>query len=269
MKQRLRHFRGFTVWELLVVILIVFVLTTIFFPVPPNNRTKARQSSCASNLKQIGIAFLAYAQDNDDKFPPVTGVVKLSDGKTYERQWGPATSVLISGTQTLVPGILNEYVGGKQIFQCPEVPKPNSGLNYIYNDLAANEPTHDMPGAGNSILTADGENYLRNVGHARSQSNEGVEAVFRLAEGKAPALLLGGAVGDAVTRHRDGANYGFVDGHVKWMKPESVFFPPRTSDSSSHREAKTGTLLGPDPAGAKESDRSFQGRFYKATFHVR
>jgi prepilin-type processing-associated H-X9-DG protein len=179
------------------------------------------------------------------------------------------TSVLIYGTQTPAPGILYEYVGDKQIFQCPEVPKPNSGLNYLYNDLAANESFDEIPGAAYSILTADGENHLRNVGHARSQSNEGVEAVFRLAEGKAPAVLLGGAVGDAVTRHRDGANYGFVDGHVKWMKPESVFFPPRTSNSSSHRVAKTGTLLGPDPGGANESDRTFQGKLYKATFHMR
>ena len=60
---------GFTLIELLVVIAIIAIIAAILFPVFAQAREKARQSSCASNLKQLGIAFLQYAQDYDEMFP--------------------------------------------------------------------------------------------------------------------------------------------------------------------------------------------------------
>lgn len=59
--------KGFTLIELLVVIAIIAILAAILFPVFAQAREKARQSSCANNLKQIGTASLQYAQDWDEK----------------------------------------------------------------------------------------------------------------------------------------------------------------------------------------------------------
>src|SRR5258707_513637 len=60
---------GFTLIELLVVIAIIAVLAAILFPVFAQARDKARQAACLSNCKQLGLAWLMYAQDNDELSP--------------------------------------------------------------------------------------------------------------------------------------------------------------------------------------------------------
>ncbi len=66
---------GFTLIELLVVIAIIAILAAILFPVFARARAKAQQNNCLSNVKQIALAFLMYAADNDDMIPhhTVTG----------------------------------------------------------------------------------------------------------------------------------------------------------------------------------------------------
>ncbi|MDR3708690.1 MAG: prepilin-type N-terminal cleavage/methylation domain-containing protein [Capsulimonadaceae bacterium] len=63
------RYRGFTLIELLVVIAIIAILAAILFPVFATAREKARQATCASNLKQIGIAYVQYCQDFDEGTP--------------------------------------------------------------------------------------------------------------------------------------------------------------------------------------------------------
>jgi len=61
---------GFTLIELLVVIAIIAILAAILFPVFARAREKARQTACLSNLKQIGLGMMMYAQDYDETLVP-------------------------------------------------------------------------------------------------------------------------------------------------------------------------------------------------------
>jgi prepilin-type N-terminal cleavage/methylation domain-containing protein/prepilin-type processing-associated H-X9-DG protein len=60
---------GFTLIELLVVIAIIAILAAILFPVFASAREKARQITCASNEKQMGLAMMQYVQDFDEHYP--------------------------------------------------------------------------------------------------------------------------------------------------------------------------------------------------------
>jgi len=68
----MKHQRnGFTLIELLVVIAIIAILAAILFPVFAQARESARRTSCLSNVKQMGLAFIMYTQDYDETTPAV------------------------------------------------------------------------------------------------------------------------------------------------------------------------------------------------------
>jgi prepilin-type N-terminal cleavage/methylation domain-containing protein/prepilin-type processing-associated H-X9-DG protein len=93
--------RGFTLIELLVVIAIIAILAAILFPVFARAREKARQSSCQSNLKQLGIAFDMYDQDYDEKMPRAwSGLADNNDAFSWA-------------------DMLSPYIKNQQIFDCP------------------------------------------------------------------------------------------------------------------------------------------------------
>jgi prepilin-type N-terminal cleavage/methylation domain-containing protein len=101
---------GFTLIELLVVIAIIAILAAILFPVFARARENARRASCQSNLKQIGLGFMQYTQDYDEKFPGQT----VSGGLAY-----------VADASATPNGVawywiqLHPYIKSKQIWVCP------------------------------------------------------------------------------------------------------------------------------------------------------
>src|SRR5438067_850485 len=74
---------GFTLIELLVVIAISAILAAILFPVFAQAREKARQATCLSNTKQIGLGLSMYVQDYDESFPNVWFNYSAIGGPAY------------------------------------------------------------------------------------------------------------------------------------------------------------------------------------------
>jgi len=97
---------AFTLIELLVVIAIIAILAAILFPVFARAREKARETACASQLRQLGLGLHMYAQDYDEQFP-------------FDSYMGNPHPMLCTG--------LWPYVKNRNLFYCPSAQALEAG----------------------------------------------------------------------------------------------------------------------------------------------
>ena len=109
--------QGFTLIELLVVIAIIAILAAILFPVFAQAREKARQTSCLSNMKQLGISAMMYVQDYDESYP-LAFTVDSSGNRTDWRM--VLLPYIKNGTVGAATTQDSTVIGG--VFACPSMP---------------------------------------------------------------------------------------------------------------------------------------------------
>ncbi|MBB6053100.1 type II secretion system protein [Armatimonas rosea] len=200
---------GFTLIELLVVIAIIAILAAILFPVFAQAREKARQTTCLSNERQIGVALMMYMQDNDSR-----SVVAHHESPPLYPWYGG----------------LQPYLKNDGIFRCPSLNDTitsyeppltaatwaTTRTDYLINGLLAH-------GVSQSAVATPAEQIMvgeRHKGWACFDYDAWLpefteERGWLDGSGIAPdGTVEPGNKG----RHSEGDNYLFTDGHAKWLR---------------------------------------------------
>jgi len=272
-----RTSRAFTLLELLVVIAIICLLAAILFPVFEQARQNAMRSSCQSNLKQLSLGVIQYTQDYDE-YPPC-GLWDGAGLNAWPWHFGLGWA-----------GQVYPFVRQTGVFQCPEdTIKPGATtfpLSYAYNgniaggpfNTAIETPMSSMTQPSRTILFTEGsspypynatypimsgnldtsspacdgifyDNNLSNSGSAYCEvglmSDVGIECGFQAEISVISPPTTGW--------HFGGANFAFMDGHVKWLLGSQV---------SPGENALTGNPLVPNPNAVQEQTNA--GRGYAA-----
>ena len=202
--------RGFTLIELLVVIAIIAILAAILFPVFARAREKARQTSCLSNLKQIQLANLMYAQDYNETL-------------VQEYQWGPGNAYIAWWFDLLHPYMMNY-----QITQCPSgdfgynynhVRPPGAPeiatLSYVLPHIRHDEHHNEIPSqsGGRLAQVLDPSNTINFIDGRGNQMFTGGSLDLRLVD-----IIDTGTNSQVADRHNDGFNAAFLDGSARWVR---------------------------------------------------
>lgn len=208
---RIRRATAFTLIELLIVIGILAILAAIMFPVLSQAREAGRRTQCQTNVRQIAVAFHQYLQDYDGVYPNM---------KTAYFGW---------------PNLIYPYTKDTAVFRCPDqlqewaLPTDDGGIGLAG---AVDWTNYMIDSHRISIGTGDPqERFSQRKGVSESQiehpslvwlNTEFVPLLPNRTHFRQSGVSSCGRQYEGTTLHSGGANYSFVDGHVKWLTPASI-----------------------------------------------
>jgi len=223
--------RGFTLVELLVVIAVIAILMAILMPALNRAREQGKRAVCLSNLRQLTLAWIIYADENEDCIVNGMGGIDRTSGgiitekawvgKCWHDQYGQGYQLSIQQqVQALMEGALWPYCLNIKLYRCP------TGFRGEMLSYAAMDGVNGIPRTGTQDEAGVWVNNIGQILHAQMRVVF-IDEGWVTPDSYAVHYVTAQWWDDPMVRHGNGVSLSFADGHSeywKWKGADTVRF---------------------------------------------